>query len=253
MRIGLSKRVIAAFLAVSAIPAIADSRFTLQRIALNGVPPGLGVCEIRLQVDDTVEVTVDADQVYMRTLSGRDGRDDGSGCNIPLPRRELTGFNFEVKERRGDIQLVQGPTRENGGRVVVRIHDGSGGFGRYIFRLSWRLDLGGPPPPIDRRGDGDVGGRDGDVRGRDGDRRDGDAGRDLRIVSASWGARDRSRDVTRILNDRIRGGRLHIQASNEEMGFDPAQGVVKALSVVYESRGRRQEVRIPEGGFLDLP
>jgi hypothetical protein len=47
--------------------------------------------------------------------------------------------------------------------------------------------------------------------------------------------------------------RWFIAASNEEMGFDPALGSVKALTVVYEIRGRRQEVKIPEGNFLDLP
>ena len=51
----------------------------------------------------------------------------------------------------------------------------------------------------------------------------------------------------------MRDGRLRIRASNEEMGFDPALGSVKALTVVYEIRGRRQEVKIPEGDYLELP
>jgi hypothetical protein len=85
------------------------------------------------------------------------------------------------------------------------------------------------------------------------ERRDADAVRGFRIINAFWGVPGRSGEVTRILTERIRDGRLHIQASNQEMGFDPAQGVVKALTVVYEVRGRRREVQIPEGGFLDLP
>jgi hypothetical protein len=210
-------------------------------------PPGRGICEIRLQVDDTVEVSIDGDQVFMKTLSGRDGRDDGSVCNMPLPRREVAGFDFDVREKRGDIQLVEGPTRRNGGRVIVRIHDGPGGFGRYIFRISWALEgFASPPPPMERRPDGDD-------RRPDGDRRDGDFGRDLRIVSAFWGAPGRSRDVTRIVEQSRREGRIRVPASNEAMGFDPAVGQVKALVVVYEFRGRRQEARIPEGGMLELP
>lgn len=197
---------------------------------------------IRLQVDDNVEVTVDGDRVYIRTLAGQDARDDGSECNMPLPRREVEGFNFDVRERRGDIQLVEGPTRRNGGKVIVRIHDGPGGFGRYIFQLSWALEGGG----------GGEARRDDDRRPPD--RRDGEAVRgDLRIVSASWGARERSRDVTRLVQDKMRDGRLRIRASNEEMGFDPAQGIPKTLVVVYEIRGRRQEARIPEGQGLELP
>lgn len=208
-------------------------------------PPGRGVCEIRLQVDNQSEITVDGDRVYMRTLSGQDGRDDGSACTVPLPGREVPGFNFEILERRGDIQLVEGPTRRNGGKVVVRVRDSQGGFGRYIFRISWAMEgVGGPPPPPPDRRDDDR---------RPPDRRDGDARSDLRIVKASWGAQGRSRDVTHLLQDRIRDGRLRIRASNEDIGFDPAYQIVKTLFVVYEIRGRRQEVRIPEGDFLELP
>ena len=170
---------------------------------------------------------------------------------MPLPRREVEGFNFDVKERRGDILLVEGPTRRNGGKVIVRIHDGPGGFGRYIFRLSWALDGGGGYYP-ERRPDGDEHRRDDDRRPPD--RREGESVRgDLRIVSAYWGVRERSGDVTRIVQDRMRDGRLRIRASNEEMGFDPAQGIPKTLVVVYEFRGRRQEARVPEGQGLELP
>jgi hypothetical protein len=231
---------------------MADTRFTIRQMGRNDAPPGRGQCDIRLQVDDQVEVTVDGDRVYIRTLSGQDARDDGSECNMPLPRREVEGFNFDVKERRGDIQLVEGPTRRNGGKVIVRIHDGPGGFGRYIFRLNWAPDFGGGhPPPPERRPDGDV--RREDDR-RPPDRPSGDAARgDLRIVSASWGARERNRDVTRLIQERMRDGRLRIRASNEEMGFDPAAGIPKTLVVVYEIRGRRQEARVPEGQALELP
>jgi hypothetical protein len=228
------------------LPAVADTRFTAQRMGRNDLPRGRGECEIRLQVDNQVEVTIDGDRVFMHTLAGQDGRDDGSQCNVPMPGREVAGFDFQVVEKRGDIQLVEGPTRRNGGKAIVRIRDGQGGFGRYIFRLSWAMEGGGPPPvmappPPDRRPDVDR-------RGPDADR-----GRDLRIVSANWGAPGRGREVTRVLQDRMRDGRLRIKASNEDMGFDPAVGQVKALVVVYELRGRRQEVRVAEGDYLELP
>jgi hypothetical protein len=242
-------------MAVLALPAFADTRFNVRRMARNDAPPGRGQCDIRLQVDDRVEVAVSGDDVFIRTLSGQDARDDGSECNAPMPGGDVPGFNFEVKERRGDINLVEGPSRRNGGRAIVQIHDGPGGFGRYIFRLSWTM-AGGP----DRRPDGDDRRREDDRRPPDPDRRpsddrrpDADTARDLRIVNAFWGAPGRGREVTRILQDRIRDGRLRMRASNEDIGFDPAQGIVKTLTVVYEIRGRRQEVKIPEGEYLELP
>jgi hypothetical protein len=239
------KKAIFLSIGFGAMLAMADTRFRVGHVDRFDGPPGRGVCEIRLQVDDTVEVNVDGDDVLMRTLSGRDGRDDGSVCNMPLPRREVAGFEFDVREKRGDIQLVEGPTRRNGGRVIVRIHDGPSGFGRYIFRISWALE-GAPPPPMERRPDGDD--------RKPEDRRDGDARRDdLRIINAIWGAPGRGREVTRLLQERVRDGRIRIQASNDAMGGDPAVNLVKTLVVVYEIRGRRQEARIPEGSFLELP
>jgi hypothetical protein len=211
----------------------ADTRIPLRRLERNDAPPGRAQCVIRLQVDNQVEIVLDREQAFVRTLAGQDARDEGSGCSAMLPGREVAGFNFEVQEKRGDVQLVEPPSRRNGGKVIIRVRDGQGGFGRYILRVSWALEGGGPPP--DRRPDGDIG------RG------------DIRIVSAFWGAPGRNREVTRLLEERMRDGRLRIKASNEEMGFDPAVGTVKMLTVVYEIGGRKQEAKVPEGDFFQLP
>ena len=124
------------------------------------VPDGKGQCDIRLQVDNQVEVSVRGDMVSIRTLAGQDARDDGSECNAPLPTRDVSGFNFEVMESRNDIRLVAPPSPRNGFAAIVQIRDGSGGFGRYHFRLSWMMNGGGlrvPPgfegAPPGRRGD----------------------------------------------------------------------------------------------------
>jgi hypothetical protein len=126
------------------------------------VPVGKGQCDIRLQIDGEAEVSVRGDMVYIRTISGRDGYDDGnSECNEPLPARDLQGFNFEVKESRNEIRLLAEPSRRNNFAAIVRIRDTSGGQGRYHFRLSWQLTGGGGSsgerrgfggPPDERRG-----------------------------------------------------------------------------------------------------
>jgi hypothetical protein len=222
---------------LAALPALADTRFQIRRMTRNDVPGGKGQCDIRLQVDDQVEVSVQGDGVFIRTLSGQDARDDGSECNAPMPPRDVRGFSFEVKESRSEIKLVEEPSDRNGGRAVVRIRDSPGGFGRYHFRLSWDL-FGG-----DRQGGAE----------RPPERRDNDRGGDLRVLNGFWGVPGRGREVTRLLQDRMRDGRLRIRATNEDMGFDPATGQVKMLIVNFEYRGRRQEVRVREGDFLELP
>lgn len=134
----------------------------------NDVPPGKGQCDIRLQVDNEIEVAVHRQMVSIRTLSGQEPRDDGSECNAPLPDRDIQGFNFEVKESRNEIRLIAEPNRRNDFTAVVHIRDSASGFGRYHFRLSWAMaGLTGRPDDFRRDGDRppDYGRRD-DDRGR---------------------------------------------------------------------------------------
>jgi hypothetical protein len=110
------------------------------------VPSGKGQCDIRLQVDDQAEVSVHGDTVSLHTVSGREARDDGSECNLPLPNREIRGFTFEVKDSRGDIRLVQEPGARNNFTAIVGIRDTGSRDGRYHFRLSWLTGDSSPPP-----------------------------------------------------------------------------------------------------------
>ena len=140
------------------LPALADSRFQIRRMTRDDVPVGQGQCDIRLQVDNQVEVTVRGDMVFIRTLAGQEARDDGSECNAPLPNRDIQGFRFEVKDSRNEIRLLSEPTRRNDFSAVVGIRDSSGGFGRYHFRLTWIMTGGDGrrdsqpvrPPAFDR-------------------------------------------------------------------------------------------------------
>jgi hypothetical protein len=139
---------------------MADTRFQVRRMTRDDVPLGKGQCDIRLQVDDEVEVTVRGDMVFVRTISGQDARDDGSECNAPLPSRDVGPISFEVRDSRGDIRLLAEPSRRNDFAAIVRIRDGPSGFGRYHFRLAWNMTgtdyrLVPPPPPPSRRDDFD--------------------------------------------------------------------------------------------------
>jgi hypothetical protein len=111
------------------LPAMAGTRFQARQMSRNDVPAGKGQCDIRLQVDGEVEVTVRKDRVDVRPLSGADALDDGSECNVPLPNSEVRGFQFEVMGQRDEIRLVDEPGKRNGYAAVVRIRDGAGGAG----------------------------------------------------------------------------------------------------------------------------
>lgn len=143
----------------------ADTQFRARKMTRNDVPLGKGQCDIRLVVDDEVEATVRGDLVSVRTISGRDSRDDGSECNEPLPNRQVQGFRFENIDGRGEVRLLAEPSRQSDFQAVVRIRDSQSGEGRYHFRLSWMMTGEGasdrgrfdrPGDRDDRRGGGGL-------------------------------------------------------------------------------------------------
>src|SRR5215831_3685908 len=105
------------------LPALADTQFRVRRTSRNDIPLGRGQCDIRLQVDNEVEVSVRGDTVFIRTIAGRDAYDDGSECNTPLPDRAPSDFNFEVRDSRNEIRLMDPPSRRTNFAAVVRIRD----------------------------------------------------------------------------------------------------------------------------------
>lgn len=139
----------------AALPAAADTQFRARKMTRGDVPRGKGQCDIRLQVDGEVEVTVREDFVYVRNFAGRGARDDGSECNQPLPHRPVEDFHFEVLDGRGEIRLTSEPTRQTNFEAVVHIRDTASGEGRYHFRLRWAIPPEGAFPGRGRLDDTD--------------------------------------------------------------------------------------------------
>ncbi len=135
-----------AILALLLLPAaFANLQFTPRPLTSHSVPHRKGECDIALWVDDAVEVTLHGGRADVRTIAGADARDDGSECSGPLPEREVEGFEFQVKQKRGQIDLAEPPSSRNGFRAVMFIRDSAPGEGLYRFRISWKLPQPRPP------------------------------------------------------------------------------------------------------------
>lgn len=158
---------ISVLIVLSVVPAWADSQFRVRKMTRTDVPLGKGQCDIRLRVDSEVEVSIRGDMVNVRTISGRDARDEGSECNEPLPNDRVEGFRFAGIDGRGEVRLLAEPTRRNGYQAVVRIRDGASGEEGYHFRVSWMMTGGSE---FNRRDSGDFRGhgRDDDFDNRPG-------------------------------------------------------------------------------------
>ena len=77
--------------------------------------------------------------------------------------------------------------------------------------------------------------------------------RGLRLEQASYGAGQRTWDVTGRLQGLVQNNSLEFQVDNSRMGGDPAPGQRKQLVVVYFYRGQRRQVSAYEGEYLRIP
>jgi hypothetical protein len=125
------------------LSAMADTRFHPRMERAAGYSPGRGECVIRLVVDGEVQVNVRGDDVYVRTISGREARDNGSVCTAPMPRNG-GAISFEKREGRGEVQLLSQPS-DRDDAVVVRINDPKAGDAPYSFRIAWQENGGYRP------------------------------------------------------------------------------------------------------------
>ncbi|HUF04627.1 MAG TPA: hypothetical protein VMM38_10690 [Aridibacter sp.] len=108
-----------------------------------GRPPvGNGRMNWQGNVDDTVQITIRGRVATARAISGRFPTAVVANFQDNLPRRPV---NVTVRsiEGRGDVRVIQQPSRENGFAAVIEIRDPRGGSDRYAFEASWDTVGGG--------------------------------------------------------------------------------------------------------------
>ena len=87
-------------------------------------------------VDGECQLLVRRSDVESRTLSGLPASGTSFNFTSPLPRRAMD-VRLEKKKGRGDVEIVQQPSRNNDFTVVVEIRDEKGGADDYEFELIW--------------------------------------------------------------------------------------------------------------------
>ena len=99
-----------------------------------------GRCEIRVWVDNRAEVRMRGDSIFVRTLEGSRGRDEGSECSQPLPYNSVRGFQIRQISGRTRVTLAQEPSRMNNYTAMIFINDPQGGGDNYAFEVSWQAE-----------------------------------------------------------------------------------------------------------------
>ena len=80
------------------------------------------------------------DTIFVRTVAGSRGRDEGSQCSHPLPFNSVRDFQIHQISGRNQIQLAQAPNRMNNYTALIAINDPQGGGDNYTFEVTWRAD-----------------------------------------------------------------------------------------------------------------
>ena len=87
-------------------------------------------------VDDDVHLVIRSDNVEVRTIGGSEYNNGTYNFTSPLPRRRTT-VNVVRLRGRGDVRVIQQPSRDNDFTAVVQIRDPSGGAREYEIEVSW--------------------------------------------------------------------------------------------------------------------
>jgi hypothetical protein len=87
-------------------------------------------------VDDDVHLVIRDNQVEVRTIGGSPYDNATFNFTSPLPRRRVNVSAVRLRGR-GDVRVIQQPSRDNDFTAVVQIRDPSGGAREYEIEVSW--------------------------------------------------------------------------------------------------------------------
>jgi hypothetical protein len=87
-------------------------------------------------VDDNIQLVVRDDRVEVRTIGGSEYNDASYNFTSPLPRRRVTVSATKINGR-GDVRVLQQPSRNNDYTAVVQVRDPKGEAREYEIEVSW--------------------------------------------------------------------------------------------------------------------
>jgi hypothetical protein len=104
-----------------------------------GIPGGgssSGTMRWRGTIDDIAQIRVQESSVEVSAVSGTPYTDGTYNFTSPLPYRRVT-VQLNKISGRGDMRIIQQPSRENDYTAVIEIRDTNRGPSNYEFELSW--------------------------------------------------------------------------------------------------------------------
>lgn len=87
-------------------------------------------------VDDVVRLEIRGRNLTVKTVSGKSYGSGTSSFTSVMPRRNLT-VAVEKKEGRGDVFVIQQPSRQNNWTAIIEIRDKDGGAKNHRLEIFW--------------------------------------------------------------------------------------------------------------------
>lgn len=87
-------------------------------------------------VDDNVQLLIRDDRIEIRTIGGSEYNNATYNFTSPLPSRRVTVSAVKLKGR-GEVRVIQQPSRDNDFTAVVEVRDSGGGARDYELEVSW--------------------------------------------------------------------------------------------------------------------
>jgi hypothetical protein len=88
-------------------------------------------------VDSKIQISIQGKGLGVRTISGADYGNGTYNLTSPLARRNVT-VDVIKKKGRGDVRVIQQPSRDNGYTAIVEITDNDGGAREYELEIYWK-------------------------------------------------------------------------------------------------------------------
>lgn len=105
-----------------------------------------GTASWRGLVDDRANIIIRGNTIRAEDVSGTGLQTTHMNVNGSLPRRAVT-VNARKTGGRGDVYVVQQPSRSNDFTAIIQVSDTRGGSDNYSVEVSWAGAFGGPEEP----------------------------------------------------------------------------------------------------------
>ena len=99
--------------------------------------PIIGQMNWRGRVDDRIWISLNGRNFSVRTLSGQNLGSGSGRLTSPLPNRNVE-VSVIKRQGRGDVKVVQQPTRFNNWEAIIEIYDSGSGAREYELDIVWR-------------------------------------------------------------------------------------------------------------------